>query len=66
MNASSPWTTPWLDFRHPDLPRLINRRRWAGLPSKERIGAVVHDFVRDEIAFGYNASDNPPASKGPG
>lgn len=54
--------TPLLDFRHDDLQRLINSRGWAGLPPRERIGAV-YDFVRDEIAFGYNASDNLPASQ---
>ena len=54
--------TPLLDFRHADLQRLIDSRGWAGLPPKERIGAV-YDFVRDEIAFGYNASDNLPASQ---
>ncbi len=31
------------------------------LPERERIGAI-YDFVRDEMPFGYNASDDLPAS----
>jgi transglutaminase-like putative cysteine protease len=54
--------TPLLDFRHDDLQRIIDDRGWAKLAPHERIGAV-YDFVRDEIAFGYNASDNLPASQ---
>ena len=54
--------TPLLDFRHPDLQRLIESRGWAKLAPHERIGAL-YDFVRNEIAFGYNASDNLPASQ---
>ncbi len=53
--------TRLLDTDHPALQALVRERRWAELPIAERIGAV-YAFVRDEIAFGYNASDDLPAS----
>lgn len=53
--------TPLLDFGHETLARLVRERRWLALPERDRIGAV-YDFVRDEIQFGYNASDDVPAS----
>jgi transglutaminase-like putative cysteine protease len=53
--------TPVLDYRHPRLQALVAGRRWADIPEFARIGAI-YDFVRDEIAFGYNASDDLPAS----
>ena len=54
--------TPLLDIRHPVLTQLIQQRAWQNLPLFERIGAV-YGFVRDEIAFGYNFSDDLPASQ---
>jgi hypothetical protein len=54
-------STPLLDVDHPRLQELVTARRWAQLPLHDRIGAV-YDFVRNEIAFGYNASDDLPAS----
>ena len=54
--------TPLLDTQHPDIERLVAERRWRALPMRERIGAV-YDFVRDEIAFGYNEADDLPASR---
>lgn len=54
--------TALLDFNHPDLRRLVATRGWASLPEYERIGAV-YDFVRNEIAFGYNEADDLPASR---
>lgn len=53
--------TPLLDFEHPAIESLVAARGWRQLALFERIGAV-YDFVRDEIAFGYNASDELPAS----
>ena len=64
MNASMSSllrSTPLLDFEHPSLQAVIQRRGWAVLPEHERIGAAYH-FVRDEIAFGYNTSDDLTAS----
>lgn len=50
-----------LDFRHPAIQELVARRGWMQLSEHERIGAV-YNFVRDDIAFGYNASDDLLAS----
>ena len=51
-----------LDYEHPSLQALIHDRGWRSPPETERIGAV-YSFVRDEIGFGYNLSDDLPASK---
>ena len=53
--------TPLLDFKHPALQALIAERKWLELEEHDRIGAA-YGFVRDEIAFGYNTSDDLPAS----
>ena len=54
--------TPLLDVHHPDIEALVTRRGWRTLSPYDRIGAV-YDFVRNEIAFGYNAGDELPASR---
>lgn len=54
--------TPLLDFNHPSLNALITARGWRELPDAARVGAA-YDFVRDEIAFGYNRTDALPASE---
>ncbi len=53
--------TPLLDVHHPDIEALVARRGWRAMPPDDRIGAV-YDFVRNEIAFGYNEGDELPAS----
>jgi hypothetical protein len=53
--------TPLLDDRHSDIAALIASRGWLGLDESGRIGAA-YDFVRNEIAFGYNRADDIPAS----
>ena len=53
--------TPLLDFEHPTIRALVQRRGWLEMPESQRIGAI-YDFVRDEIAFGYNVADAIPAS----
>lgn len=53
--------TVLLDYGHPRLQAVIKERGWAELPERERIGAIYH-FVRDEIRFGFNVSDDMPAS----
>jgi transglutaminase-like putative cysteine protease len=53
--------TQLVDYDHPSLRALIAERGWTELPERERIGAIYY-FVRDEIRFGYNASDDLPAS----
>ncbi len=54
--------TPILDYDHPLIDNLVRQRGWEKLPEFERIGAV-YNFVKDEILFGYNASDNLSASQ---
>jgi transglutaminase-like putative cysteine protease len=51
-----------LDYHCPALRALIQDRAWRSLPESERIGAV-YGFVRDEIGFGYNLSDDLSASQ---
>lgn len=53
--------TPLLDYHHARIQTLVRERGWLRLPERERIGAV-YDFVRNDVAFGYNASDDLPAS----
>jgi transglutaminase-like putative cysteine protease len=54
--------TTLLDYTHPMIDKLVLVRQWAELTEHDRIGAV-YDFVQNEIAFGYNESDDMPASK---
>ena len=53
--------TPLLDATHPTLVELVHARGWKELEPFDAIGAI-YDFVRNEIRFGYNASDDLPAS----
>jgi len=55
-------TTPLLDYRTPSIQQLIKTRGWRDLSAFNQIGAL-HDFVRNEIQFGYNTSDQSKASK---
>lgn len=54
-------STPILDFDKPEIASLIQEQGWLKLSNYEKIGAA-YDFVRNEIKFGYNISDNIPAS----
>jgi len=54
--------TVLLDFESPTVQQLIVERGWQAFPEFERIGAI-YDFVRNEVKFGYNVSDNLPASR---
>ena len=54
--------TAILDYDHPAVQDLISGRKWRELPTCERIGAA-YEFVRDEIKFGYNKSDDLKASQ---
>lgn len=51
--------TPLLDFDSPSVQSLA--QGWRELPEPERIGAAYR-FVKDDLAFGYNVSDDLPAS----
>lgn len=53
--------TTLLNGAHPRLVGLVKERSWEDLPPYDAIGAI-YDFVRNEIRFGYNASDDLPAS----
>lgn len=53
---------PILDFRAASIAKLIDGRGWRDLSDTDKIGAV-YDFVRNEILFGYNRSDDIPASE---
>ncbi|MCR9161290.1 MAG: transglutaminase-like domain-containing protein [Nannocystaceae bacterium] len=53
--------TPTADYDNPAIEELVEARKWRSLTKYERIGAT-YDFVKDEIAFGYNSSDDLPAS----
>lgn len=55
-------STQLLDFDTLDIQNLINERKWNQLNKEEKIKAV-YDFVRNEIKFGYNRSDNIHASE---
>lgn len=61
MNHNHLAQTALLDYDQPRCRTLLEERSWAELPGRERIGAI-YGFVRDEINFGYNASDDIPAS----
>lgn len=62
MNPAHLEPTTLLDLSAPSIQRLLAQRGWKELPEPERIGAI-YAFVRDEIAFGYNLSDDLPASQ---
>ncbi|MDR2720141.1 MAG: transglutaminase family protein [Nitrososphaerota archaeon] len=48
--------TALLNYNDLQIQKLINGRGWRDLSEKDRILAI-YNFVRDEIIFGYNASD---------
>lgn len=55
-------TTELLDHDSTAIQRLVTERGWRDLEPTERIGAV-YDFVRNDIAFGYNVDDDIAASR---
>lgn len=54
--------TKLLDFETGPVATLIEDRGWRDMDEFDRIGAI-YDFVRNEIAFGYNRVDDIPASQ---
>ncbi|MDD4496217.1 MAG: transglutaminase-like domain-containing protein [Eubacteriales bacterium] len=54
--------TAMLDFSAQNIACLISQRNWNILDEFSKIGEI-YNFVRDEILFGYNESDNVSASK---
>jgi len=55
-------TTPMLDYLNKDIQQLITQHGWRELSQYDAIGAV-YNFVRDDIAFGYNRDDTLSASQ---
>jgi hypothetical protein len=53
--------TKILDFSHSSIDGLVKSKNWRELSEYEKIGSI-YNFVRDVIAFGYNESDEMPAS----
>ena len=53
--------TDILNFNHPDIQSLIDNQGWRELDDFHKIGQV-YSFVKDQIAFGYNRSDDIAAS----
>ena len=54
--------TPILDFGAAPIAELIAARGWRALSDTDKIGAI-YDYIRNEIAFGYNRADDIPASE---
>lgn len=53
--------TRLLDHSAPAIAALIDGKGWRGLDEAARVRAA-YEFVRDDIAFGYNTADDLPAS----
>lgn len=51
-----------LDYEAASIQSLIKSRQWKELSTYQKIGAA-YNYVRDEIKFGYNKSDDIPASQ---
>lgn len=64
MSQADPLLAPTrlLDFESPAIAALLEAQGWKALPPDARIGAI-YDFVRNQIAFGYNRADEIPASQ---
>mgnify|MGYP000220367617 CR=1 FL=1 len=54
--------TDILDYKHPKIQALIRAKNWLDLDEFGRIGAV-YTYVKDDIKFGYNRSDDIKASE---
>ncbi|AZQ61171.1 transglutaminase domain-containing protein [Flammeovirga pectinis] len=53
--------TQLLNFNHAIIQRLIKNKKWIQLSDIERVQSI-YNFVRDEIKFGYNSSDQLTAT----
>lgn len=54
--------TKILDYSNASIQKLLEQRQWRELDIVERVKSI-YNFVRDEIKFGYNISDDIPASQ---
>ncbi len=53
--------TKILNYSDSTIQNLVNSRKWQTLDSINKVKAI-YNFVRDEIKFGYNLSDEITAS----
>jgi Transglutaminase-like superfamily len=61
MNSKYLEKTKIVNFEHSTIHSLISERNWQELDDFNKIGAA-YQFVKDEILFGYNESDDISAS----
>lgn len=54
--------TELVDFLGDCINKLIDKKQWRNLDDYNKI-LKIYNFVRDDIAFGYNEDDSIPASK---
>lgn len=54
--------TALMDFHHSSIKGLIQKKGWMNISEKDKI-LNIYNFVRDEIAFGFNADYEVRASK---
>lgn len=54
--------TQILNYESPKIQQIIDSRGWRVLNDYQKIG-LTYEFVRDEILFGYNISDDISASQ---
>ncbi|QQS29241.1 MAG: transglutaminase family protein [Sphingobacteriales bacterium] len=54
--------TKILDYSNASIQKLLEQREWINLDTVSKVKAI-YNFVRDEIKFGYNISDDIPASE---
>ena len=53
--------TVLLDYSNENIQQLIKDKNWKNLDEYECLKSI-YNYVKDEIAFGYNIDDNIPAS----
>ena len=54
--------TQMLNFKHSSIQSLIQKQQWAKEDDFQKI-RKIYNYVRDNIAFGYNTDDAIPASE---
>lgn len=54
--------TKILNYSHPLIQSLVKKKKWMNMESNEKVKSI-YNFVRDEIKFGYNISDDITASE---
>ena len=53
--------TALLNFSHSSIQTLVRDKGWLKIDATQRVKSI-YNFVRDDIKFGYNSSDNISAS----